>query len=93
MLGKETKQLRYLNFLYFQLQNDNLSSICYLNEELCTAERSAGTPRFSLGCLHMGGIVPPYSAGGQSVNGGTHGGDIDLMGGLTLTDIINQKYC
>ena len=34
------------------------------------------------------------SAGGQSVNGGTQEGDIELMGGLTLTDyIINQKYC
>ena len=35
--------------------------------------------------LH-GGICPPSygggtSAGGQSVNGGTHAGDIDLMGG------------
>ena len=40
----------------------------------------------------MGGA----SAGGQSVNGGTQEGDIELMGGggLTLTDyIINQKYC
>ena len=41
MLGKGTKQLRYLNSLYLQLQNDNLSSICYLNEELHMAERSA----------------------------------------------------
>ena len=33
----------------------------------------------------MGGFVPPHrggtSAGGQSVHGGTHEGDIDLMGG------------
>ena len=38
----------------------------------------------------MGGA----SAGGQSVNGGTQEGDIEVMGGgLTLTDyIINQKY-
>ena len=34
---------------------------------------------FSLGRLHMGGICPPHmggtSAGGQSVNGGTHEGE------------------
>ena len=33
----------------------------------------------------MGGFVPPpyggTGAGGQSINGGTHEGDIDLMGG------------
>ena len=29
-------------------------------------------------CPHMGGT----SAGGQSINGGTHEGDIDLMGTL-----------
>ena len=28
------------------------------------------------------------SAGGQNVNGGTHDGDIDLMGDLTLIDYI-----
>ena len=51
---------------------------------------------FSLGHLHTGGFVlPPYSAGGQSVNGGTQEGDIDLMeGDLTSIDyIINYKYC
>ena len=43
-LGKGTKQLRYLNSSYFQLQNDNdLSSIYYLNQELLTAEGSVGT--------------------------------------------------
>ena len=26
-------------------------------------------------------LSPPYSAGGQSINEGTHEGDIDLMGG------------
>ena len=38
---------------------------------------------FSLGCLHMGGFVPPYrgSAGGQSVNGGTHEGGHRPYGG------------
>ena len=38
-----------------------------------------------------GGFVPPYggtSAGGQSVNRGTHEGDIDIMGDLTLIDYI-----
>ena len=38
------------------------------------------------------GGFPPYgrgtSAGGQSVNGGTHEGDIDLVGRLTLIDYI-----
>ena len=48
--------------------------------------------RVSLGCLHMGGICPLHmggtSAGGQSINGGTHEED------LTLIDyIINYKYC
>ena len=28
------------------------------------------------------------SAGGQSINGGTHEGDMDLMGDLTLVDYI-----
>ena len=36
-------------------------------------------PGFSLGRLHMGGWGGT-NAGGQIVNGGTHGG-IDLMGG------------
>ena len=36
-------------------------------------------PGFSLGRLHMNG--GGTSAGGQSINGGTHEGDIDLMGG------------
>ena len=48
---------------------------------------------FSLGRLHMGGICPPHmgetSAGGQSVNGGTHeGGHRPYGGDLTLIDYI-----
>ena len=32
--------------------------------------------------------------GDKVLMGGTREGDIELMGGLTLTDyIINQKYC
>ena len=38
-------------------------------------------PGFSLGRLHMGGFVPPTSAGGQSVNGGTHEGGHRPYGG------------
>ena len=49
----------------------------------------------------MGGICPPHMGRRGQVQGdkvlmggGTHEGDIELMGGLTLTDyIINQKYC
>ena len=35
-------------------------------------------------------FLRPFShgGGGTSVNGGTHEGDIDLMGGLTLIDYI-----
>ena len=44
---------------------------------------------FSLGRLHMGGLWGT-SAGGQSINGGTHEGDIDLMGGPNL-DRLYQK--
>ena len=42
------------------------------------------TSGFSLGHLHMGGI----SAGGQSVNGGTHEGGHRPYGGITLVDYI-----
>ena len=52
-----------------------------------------GSAGFSLGRLHMGGFVPPKwggtSAGGQSVNGGTHeGGHRPYGGDLTLIDYI-----
>ena len=50
---------------------------------------------FSLGRLHMGDLYPPPPIWGVQVQrdkvlmGGTHEGDIDLMGGdLTLIDYI-----
>ena len=51
-------------------------------------------PGFSLGRLHMGGICPPYvgtSAGGQSINGGTHEGDIELTEGGPNFDRLHHK--
>ena len=47
-------------------------------------------PGFSLGRLHMGDLSPPYgSAGGQSINGGTHEGGHGRYGGdLILIDYI-----
>ena len=49
---------------------------------------------FSLDRLHMGGFVPPYgggtSAGGQSISGGTHEGDIDLMGGPNFDRLYHK---
>ena len=58
---------------------------------MCTCTLCAG---FSLGFLHMGGICPPPYEGVQvqgdkALMGGTHEGDMDLMGGdLTLIDYI-----
>ena len=47
-----------------------------------------GFPRL----FRQGGDLSPSiggtSAGGQSINGGTHEGGIDLMEGLTLIDYI-----
>ena len=43
---------------------------------------------FSLGCLHMGGFVPPKKHGDKALMGRTHEGDIHLMGDLTLIDYI-----
>ena len=45
---------------------------------------------FSLDHLDMGDLSPPpYSTGGQSVNGRLMRGEIDLIGGdLTLIDYI-----
>ena len=44
---------------------------------------------FSLGRLHIGGGGGGTSAGGQSVNGGTHeGGHRPYRGDLTLIDYI-----
>ena len=54
-------------------------------------------PGFSLSRIRIGWeggggeFVPPYgetSAMGQSITGGTHEGDIDLMGDLILIDYI-----
>ena len=43
---------------------------------------------FSLGCLHMGGFVPPYG-GDKALMGGTHeGGHRPYGGDLTLIDYI-----
>ena len=73
-----TKQIKHLFWLprlvYFYI-----TLIC-INEEFIPQ-----WPGFFLGQLHMGGdLSPPYgrtSAGRQSINGETHEGDIDLMGG------------
>ena len=43
---------------------------------------------FSLCHLHMGG--GGTSAGGQSINGGTHKGDINLMGGPNFDRLYHK---
>ena len=43
---------------------------------------------FSLGRLHMGGLVPLSYGGDKALMGGLMRGDIDLMGDLTLIDYI-----
>ena len=50
---------------------------------------------FPLAVYTWGGFVPPppyggTSAGGQSVNGGTHEGDIDLMGGPNFDRLYHK---
>ena len=50
---------------------------------------------FSQGCLHMGGFVAP-DMGGQvqgdkALIGGTHEGDIDLMGGPNFDILYHIK--
>ena len=48
---------------------------------------------FPLAVYTLGGFVTLYgeaSAGGQSVNGGTHEGDIDLMGGPNFDRLYHK---
>ena len=75
----------------------NFRSVGTFNKEYTEEEQNLPPPLqpgFSQGRLHMGGICPPYggrtSAGGQSVNGGTHEGGIDLMRGPNF-DRLHHK--
>ena len=61
--------------------------------KLISISRAEINPGFSPDPLDMGGFVPPYggtSAGGQSINGGTHEGDIHIMGGPNFDRLYHK---